>query len=142
MTEIHTSVVKTSDEHYKKVQCEEDASVPQIQGLSTIRSEGQNGIIKVLSLKADKIDLEKLDELKQSKEEAENFMDLIVQMNSQIQHVVVILNETLKMNLLKAGDTKQARENRSHELMAQVQALSQWTLKFDAKRRMQQEFSI
>ena len=51
-------------------------------------------------------------------------MDLLIQMNSQIQHVVVIMNETLKMNLLKAGDTKQARENRSHELMAQVQALS------------------
>ena len=45
-------------------------------------------------------------------------MDLLIQMNSQIQHVVVIMNETLKMNLLKAGDTKQARENRSHELMA------------------------
>ena len=30
LTEIHTSVVKASDEHYKKIQCEEDASVPQI----------------------------------------------------------------------------------------------------------------
>ena len=45
------------------------------------------------------------------------------------------------MNLIKAGDTKQARENRAHELMAQVQSLSQWTLKFDAKRRIQQDFS-
>ena len=43
------------------------------------------------------------------------------------------------MNLIKATDTKQARENRSHELMAQVQALSSWALKFDAKKRLQQE---
>ena len=62
--EIHTTVEKASDRHYKKLQFEEDASVPQIQGLATIRSEGTNGIIKVLSLKADKTEVDRLDELK------------------------------------------------------------------------------
>ena len=76
--EIHSTVEKASDKHYKKLQFEEDASVPQIQGLATIRTEGTNGIIKVLSLKADKTEVDRLDELKQSKEEAESFMDLIV----------------------------------------------------------------
>ena len=126
----------------KEIQAEEDASVPKIQGLTTIRNEGQNGIIKVLSLKADKTDIDKLDETKQSREEAENFMELLVQMNSQIQHAVVILNESLKMNLIKADDTKLAKENKSLELMQQVQALSSWTLRFDAKKRIQQDFEI
>ena len=40
------------------------------------------------------------------------------------------------MNLIKAQDTRQARENRAHELMGQVQALSTWALKFDAKKRL------
>ena len=108
-------------------------------GGTTIRHEGEAGIIKVLSLKADRTDLDALDAVKQSKEDAENLMDLMVEMNHQIQHVVVVLNETLKMNLIKAQDTRQARENRAHELMAQVQALSTWALKFDAKKRLQQE---
>ena len=42
------------------------------------RNQPTNGIIKVLSLKADKTEVDRLDELKQSKEEAESFMDLIV----------------------------------------------------------------
>ena len=75
--------------------------------------------------------------MKQSREDAENPIDLLIEMNRQIQHVVFVLNETLKMNLIKAQDTRQARENRSHELMAQVQALSTWALKFDAKKRLQ-----
>ena len=44
-------------------------------------------------------------------------MDLIIEMNRLIQHIIVILNETLKINLIKANDTRLARENRSHELI-------------------------
>ena len=44
------------------------------------------------------------------------------------------------MNLNKTGDTVQAKENRSLELMSLVQALSQWTLRFDARRKIQSEF--
>lgn len=135
--EIYTAVEKATIRHAKAVRAEEQAAQPKIMGAATIRQEGEAGIIKVLSLKADRTDLDRLDEVKQSKEDAENLMDLLVEMNQQIQHVVVVLNETLKMNLIKAQDTRQARENRSHELMAQVQALSTWALKFDAKKRLQ-----
>ena len=72
------SVEHRMEKRTKEIQAEEDASVPKIQGLTTIRNEGQNGIIKVLSLKADKTDIDKLDETKQSREEAENFMQLLV----------------------------------------------------------------
>ena len=51
-------------------------------------------------------------------------MELIIEMNRLIQHVVVILSETLKINLIKANDTRLAKENRSHDLIIQVHALS------------------
>ena len=44
-------------------------------------------------------------------------MELIMEMNSLIQHVIVILSETLKVNLIKANDTRLARENKSHDLI-------------------------
>ena len=39
-------------------------------GLGTIKTEGQQGIIKVLSLKADKVEIDRLNEGKQDKEDA------------------------------------------------------------------------
>ena len=45
-------------------------------------------------------------------------MELIMEMNRQVQHVIVILAENLKLNLIKPNDTKNARENRSHELIS------------------------
>lgn len=86
-------------------------------GLNAIMNEGANGLLKVLSLKADQNDLEKLHEMKTNKEDTENMIDLIVEMNRLVQHIIVLLNETLKINLIKANDTRLARENRSHELI-------------------------
>ena len=87
-------------------------------------NEGENGLLKVLSLKAEKNDVEKLHEIKTNKDDTENMMDLIVEMNRIVQHVIVILNEALKINLIKANDTRVAKENRAHELIAQMHALS------------------
>lgn len=111
-------------------------------GLNVIMNEGENGILKVLSLKADQNDLEKLHELKTNKEDTENMMDLIIEMNRILQHVIVMLNETLKINLIKANDTRFAKENRCNELITQVHALSQWALKFDVKKRLETEFAL
>lgn len=86
-------------------------------GLSAILNEGENGFLKVLSLKADQNDLEKINEMKTNKIDTENMMDLIIEMNRLLQHIIVLLNETLKINLIKANDTRQARENRAHELI-------------------------
>lgn len=93
-------------------------------GINAILNEGENGFFKVLSLKADQNDLEKLHEIKTNKVDTENMMDLIIEMNRLVQHIIVLLNETLKINLIKANDTRLAKENRSHELIIQVHALS------------------
>ena len=102
-------------------------------------NEGETGLLKVLSLKADADDLQKLHQIKTNKEDTENMMELIIEMNRLIQHIIVILSETLKVNLIKANDTKQAKENKSHDLIIQVHALSQWALKFDVKKRLEDE---
>ena len=51
----------------------------------------------------------------------------------------MILSETLKVNLIKANDTRLAKENKSHDLIIQVHALAQWALKFDVKKRLEDE---
>ena len=81
-------------------------SQPQIMGISQIMNEGETGLLKVLSLKADSDDLQKLHEIKTNKEDTENMMELIIEMNRLIQHVIVILSETIKINLIKANDTR------------------------------------
>ena len=48
-------------------------------GMNEILNEGQNGLLKVLSLKADKEDLEKLHGIKTNKDDTENMMDLIIE---------------------------------------------------------------
>ena len=93
-------------------------------GINQIMNEGETGLLKILSLKADADDLQKLHQIKTNKEDSENMMELIIEMNRLIQHIIVILSETLKVNLIKANDTRLAKENRSHDLIIQVHALS------------------
>ena len=115
---------------------------PQMMGLSCILNEGEDGLLKVLSLKADQNDLEKLHEMKSNKVDTENLIDLILEMNRILQHIIVLQNETLRVNLIKANDTRLARENRSHELIIQAHALSQWALRFDVKKRLEDEILL
>ena len=56
-------------------------SQPQLMGLSNIMNEGEHGLIKVLSLKADKDDLVKLHETKTNKVDTENLINLIIEIN-------------------------------------------------------------
>ena len=115
--EIYTAVKKSVIKEIRIYEHEKMKAQPQMMGLSAILNEGSNGLLKVLSLKADQNDLEKLHELKTNKEDTENMMDLIIEMNRIVQHIIVILNETLKVNLIKANDPRLAKENRSHELI-------------------------
>ena len=140
--EVYSAVKKSVIKEIKVYEHEKTKAQPQIMGLNAIMNEGTNGLLRVLSLKADQNDLEKLHEIKTNKEDTENMMDLIIEMNRIVQHVIVILNETLKINLIKANDTRQARQNRSHELIIQVHALSKWALKFDVKKRLEDEFMV
>ena len=47
-----------------------------------------------------------------------------------------MINEVLKLNLIKAQDTRQAKEKRAQELISQVHALSSWAVKNNKKHRL------
>ena len=75
-------------------------------GINAIMNEGEQGLIKVLSNKADTDEVNRLNEIKSDKVDTENMIDLIVEQNRLIQHIIVMLSETLKINLIKANDTR------------------------------------
>ena len=68
-------------------------------------------------MKIDRHDLEKLNEMKSNKVDVENMIDGINTLNKQVQHVILILNEAIKLNVMKGEDTKLAKEHRSIYLL-------------------------
>jgi len=93
-------------------------------------------MIKVLSLKADQEDLDKVQKQKANQSQMDTMTELFIEMNRLIQHIIVLQSETLKVNLIKANDTIQAKMNKSHDLITQSHALSRWALKFDVQTRL------
>jgi hypothetical protein len=53
----------------------------------------------------------------------------------EVTHLLVLLSESLKLHLIKAGDTVKAKDNRACELVNQVQALAAWSLKHQATNK-------
>lgn len=84
---------------------------------------------KLLAQKAEKRDVDRLVDSKANKAETENMQDTIATLNNQLSHLIMVFNESLKLNLAKGQETTQARENRTKQLMSQLHALGQWTCK-------------
>ena len=82
--EVYSAVKKSVIKEIKMYEHEKIKSQPHVMGLNQILNEGENGLLKVLSLKADQNDLEKLHEIKTNKQDTENMMDLIIEMNRLI----------------------------------------------------------
>lgn len=79
--EVYTAVKRSVIQEIKNYEYEKKKSQPHVMGINAILNEGENGFFKVLSLKADQNDLEKLHEIKTNKVDTENMMDLIIEMN-------------------------------------------------------------
>jgi len=60
----------------------------------------------ILSLKAEKRDIEKLNNLKANKTETEDLQDIIVTFNKQLSHLTMLFNESLKMNLIRGVEPR------------------------------------
>jgi len=91
--------------------------------------EGAEPISKALSLKADKEDVEQLLICKADKMAAIQLEEKVDKVISQIHHVIVVLTESIKLNVSKAQETKLAHDNRAKLLLKQVQVLSSWAMK-------------
>jgi hypothetical protein len=58
----------------------------------------------VLSMKAEKSDLEKLNNLKANKTDTEDLKDIILTFNKQFSHLTMLFNESLKLNLIRGAE--------------------------------------
>ena len=58
----------------------------------------------VLSMKAEKSDLEKLNNLKANKTDTEDLQDIILTFNKQLSHLTMLFNESLKLNLIRGAE--------------------------------------
>lgn len=75
-------------------------------------------------MKVDKDDLVKLHEIKANKIDTDGIQDSIGTLKQQIQHLVVMLNESIKLNLERGNDPTNAKENRVLNLLKQMQSLN------------------
>ena len=135
-SEVYSTIKSETRNEIRLHESEMIKAQPQIVGLRTILSEGHGGMLKVLSLKANQEDLDKFEKSKANQVQMNTMTDLFIEMSRLIQHIIVLQSETLKINLIKANDTIQARANKSHDLITQSHALSQWALKFDVQARL------
>lgn len=75
-------------------------------------------------MKVDKDDLVKLNEIKANKTDTEDIQDSIGFIKLQIQHLIVMLNESIKLNLERGNDPTNAKENRVQNLLKSMQVLN------------------
>ena len=74
--------------------------------------------------KADRFELEAIQMQKCNRSDLNNLSDKLGILQQEISQVMVLLNENLKLHLIKANDTVKAKHNRSLELMSQIHAMA------------------
>ena len=90
---------------------------------------------KALLMKADKIDIEKMYEIKSNKQDTENMLDCQQLMCKQFKHILVLFIELVNFsNNARKNEPSQHIENRSQTLIKQVQSLASWVMKFNPKQ--------
>lgn len=74
-------------------------------------------IKRMLLLKADKMELQKLFSLKSDKNELNNIIELQKIMSRQFKYILILFIEFINMQKIRADDTKGSLETRLKELM-------------------------
>lgn len=67
---------------------------------------------RLLIMKADKMDIEKLYEIKSNKAETDNMIDVQTMMHKQFKHILVLFIELLNIQSVKSDDTRGVIEKR------------------------------
>lgn len=84
-------------------------------------------------MKADKMDIEKIYDMKSNKKDTEIMLDCQQMICKYFKQLLVLFIEVVNFQVTKAGDTKQSIETRQAHLIAQVQNLASWVMRFDPK---------
>jgi hypothetical protein len=69
-------------------------------------------------MKADKVDIEKIYEIKSDKVETNNMLEVQQLMSKQFKHILVLFIELINLHAIKAGDTKSTIEMRQSSLIS------------------------
>ena len=78
-------------------------------------------LYKALSVKADRYELEKINESKTNRSELNTFVDRLSVMQKEVTHLLVLFNESLKLNLCNNMEgLLKTKETKTHELISQV----------------------
>ena len=76
--EVFTAVKKATLKEIKSYESQQASKSPsKLLGLNQVMQDGEQGLLRILSLKADKDDTERLYEMKTNREDTENMVDLI-----------------------------------------------------------------
>lgn len=82
-----------------------------------LSTEQGQSLKKQLVMKADKIDIEKLYELKSNKKDTDNMVDCQQIMCKQFKHILVLFIEVVNFNNARANESQQAQEKRQMRLI-------------------------
>ena len=112
------------------------------QKVEKVKQEGENGDIlqgengkrikKLLSMKADKIDLETIYQIKSNKKDTEGLLGTQVTMNNYFKHILTLFIEIVDVQVaMKPNESKLGQEKRAGEIVQQVKALANQVMKYD-----------
>lgn len=96
-------------------------------------------IYNALGKKVDKHEIQKMQESKANKSEIKTIVGQISVVQKEITHIMVLMNESLKLHLNKAQDHVFAKENRVLELVSQLKAVVQWSQRYQAAEKQRKK---
>ena len=73
---------------------------------------GDGSLKKMMLMKADKIDIEKIYDIKSNKIDTDNMLEVQAMMHKQFKHILVLFIEFINIQSVRADDTRGAFEKR------------------------------
>jgi hypothetical protein len=118
---IETMSTTVHDEIFKALRSEEFRYGAGGGGTQDIlQTEGGAQVRKALLMKADKMDIEKMYEMKSNKGDTEIMLDCQEMICKYFKQLLVLFIEVVNFQNTRPNDTKQGVENRQGNLIAQV----------------------
>ena len=96
-----------------------------------LNSEKGAPIRKALLMKADRVDIERLNDLKSNKQDTDMMLSCQQMICKHFKQLLVLFIEVVNFQVAKANDTKQGIEARKAALISHIQNLAGWVMKFD-----------
>ena len=100
---------QTIEKKFKREKLKAGISNPNKDILAT---EGGSTMKKLLVMKADKVDIERIYEIKSNKTDTDNMLEVQAMMQKQMKHTLVLFLELVNLQSVRADDTRGSYETR------------------------------